>query len=180
MKKAKLSAVISVAVVCYVFWLLLTGQLVDLIHGRPSVQMLVAGVIVSVGVALFTARFFIHGRAFYLFHPRRIAALIAYAFLFLKELAKANVDVAFRALHPKLPVRPGIVKVPVKLKSEYAEAMLANSITLTPGTITMDIAEQGEETWYYIHWINVGSEDPEEAGESVKGPLERGVGRIWK
>ena len=110
----------------------------------------------------------------------RIFALIGYIFVFLIELTKANIDVARRALSPKLPVNPGIVKVPVELKSEYGESMLANSITLTPGTITMDIAEQDEKTWYYIHWIDVAKEDPEEAGEAIKGTLERGVRRIWK
>ena len=180
MKKATLPGIISTAIVCFVFWLLLTGQLTDLFKGEPAPQLLIAGVIVSVGVALFTSRFFIHEKAFYLFHPARILWLIGYIFVFLKELAKANVDVALRALNPKLPVNPGIVKVPVELKSEYGESMLANSITLTPGTITMDIAEQDDKTWYYIHWINVTEEDPEKAGEAIKGTLERGVGRIWK
>ena len=180
MKKATLPGIISTAIVCYVFWLLLTGQLVDLIKGEPAPQMLIAGAIVSIGVALFTARFFIHEKAFYLFHPARIIALIGYIFTFLIELTKANIDVARRALSPKLPVNPGIVKVPVELKSEYGQSMLANSITLTPGTITMDIAEQDEKTWYYIHWIDVASEDPEEAGKAIKGTLERGVRRIWK
>ena len=180
MRKTTLPAVLAVAILCFVFWLILTGQILDLIRGEPDAQVLVAGAILAVGVGFFAARFFIHSRAFYLFHPRRILALIAYAFVFFKELAKANVDVAFRALSPRLRVKPGIVKVPVKLDSEYAEAMLANSITLTPGTITVDIGEQDEQTWYYIHWIDVGSEDPEEAGEAIKGTLERGVGRIWK
>ncbi len=180
MKKATLPGIISTAIVCYVFWLLLTGQLVDLIKGEPAPQLLIAGVIVSIGVALFTARFFIHEKAFYLFNPVRFISLIGYFFIFLVELTKANVDVAIRALSPKLRVNPGIVKVPVELKSEYGESMLANSITLTPGTITMDIAEQDEKTWYYIHWIDVKDEDPEKAGEAIKGTLERGVRRIWK
>ena len=180
MKKATLPGIISTAIVCYVFWLLLTGQLVDLIKGEPAPQMLIAGAIVSIGVALFTARFFIHEKAFYLFNPVRIFALIGYIFVFLIELTKANIDVARRALSPKLPVNPGIVKVPVELKSEYGESMLANSITLTPGTITMDIAEQDEKTWYYIHWIDVTATDPAEAGEIIKGRLERGIRRFWK
>ena len=74
MKKATLPGIISTAIVCYVFWLLLTGQLVDLIKGEPAPQMLIAGAIVSIGVALFTARFFIHEKAFYLFNPVRISS----------------------------------------------------------------------------------------------------------
>jgi multicomponent Na+:H+ antiporter subunit E len=77
-------------------------------------------------------------------------------------------------------VNPGIVKVPVNLKGDYAQAMLANSITLTPGTITMDIAEQGGQTYYYIHWIDVAETDREKAGKLIKGSLEKGIGRIWQ
>ena len=76
-------------------------------------------------------------------------------------------------------MNPGIVKVPVDLKGDYAEAMLANSITLTPGTITMDIAEQDGKTYYYVHWIDVSETDREKAGEIIKGRLENAVRRIW-
>ncbi len=179
MKKASTAAVASTMLVCYVFWLLITEQIVAVCEGKASVQVLIAGLIVSFFVALFSARFFIHEKAFYLY--RKIPALLVYCFVtFPKELWKANMDVAKRALDPKLPVNPGIVKVPVGLKSDYGQAMLANSITLTPGTITMDIAEEAGQTYYYIHWIDVLSEDPEEAGEAIKGTLERGTGRIWE
>jgi multicomponent Na+:H+ antiporter subunit E len=180
LKKATFPAILSTAIVCYVFWLLITGQLVSLIQGKPAVQQLLAGLIVSIGVALFSARFFIHENPFYLFNPAKFGSLLAYIPVFLVELTKANIDVAKRALSPRLPVNPGIVKVPVGLESEYGQSMLANSITLTPGTITMDVVEQDEKTYYYIHWIDVASEDPEEAGEAIKGTLERGVRRIWK
>ena len=59
-------------------------------------------------------------------------------------------------------------------------AMLANSITLTPGTITMDIAEEDGQTYYYIHWIDVAAPSGKEAGDAIKGTLEKGVGRIFK
>ncbi len=96
------------------------------------------------------------------------------------ELAKANIDVARRALSPSLPVNPGFVKVPSECKTEYGRAMLANSITLTPGTITMDITEENGQTYYYIHWIDVATTDPKEAGDAIKGTLEKWVRRIWE
>ena len=58
--------------------------------------------------------------------------------------------------------------------------MLANSITLTPGTITMDIAEQDGKSYYYIHWIDVAETDREKAGEIIKGRMEKWVRRIWQ
>jgi multicomponent Na+:H+ antiporter subunit E len=155
------------------FWILFTFSF--------TVQELAAGAVISLAIAIFTARFFIHENAFHLFNPARLFTLIYYCLvIFMKELWKANMDVAKRALNPKLPVNPGIVKVPSKLSSEYGLALLANSITLTPGTITMDIAEQNGKVYYYIHWIDVATTKSEEAGEAIKGTLENWIGRIFK
>lgn len=143
----------------------------------------IAGVVVSFLVALFAARFFIHEKAFYLFNPVRLLIMIFYCIIiFVWELIKANWDVAKRALKPgKLNINPGIVKIPTELKSDYGLSMLANSITLTPGTITLDVAEdESGKNWMYIHWIDVASEEPEEAGEEIKGTMERWIRRIWQ
>lgn len=181
MKKATFPAILSTTIVCYLFWLLITGQIVAIFKGEPAAQVLIAGVIVSIVTALFSARFFIHSKAFYLCNPVKLVTFLFYSFIvFLWELTKANVDVARRALSPSLPINPGIVKVPVDLKSEYGQDMLANSITLTPGTITMDIAEEKGKTYYYIHWINVATDDPVKAGDAIKGTLEKWIGRIWE
>jgi multicomponent Na+:H+ antiporter subunit E len=141
---------------------------------------MIAGAVVSLAAALFTSGFFIHENAFRLANPVRFGALIAYVFIFLGELVKANLDVARRCFGGCREVNPGIVKVPVELEGDYAQAMLANSITLTPGTITLDIAEQDGKTWYYIHWIDVAETDREKAGKIIKGRLEKGIRRIWQ
>ena len=185
MKKTSFPMFLSTAIVCYLFWLLISGQLASWISGSATSgetnQILVAGAFVALGAALFSAKFFIHESPFYLFNPVKLIILAFYCLvIFMIELFKANVDVAFRALNPKLPLNPGIVKVPVKLKSEYGKSMLANSITLTPGTITMDTVEQDGQDYYYIHCVDVPSEDPVEAGDAIKGTLEKWVGRIWK
>ena len=181
MKKSSFPAVLSTAILFYLFWLLVTGQIIAIFRGDFSVQVLVAGVIVSLLVAVFSARFFIHEKAFYLWNPMRLINLLLYCLIiFPIELFKANLDVAMRALNPNLPVNPGIVKIPVDVKSEYAQSMVANSITLTPGTITMDITEEEGQTNYYIHWIDVATEDPKEAGDAIKGTLEKWTRRIWE
>jgi len=208
---------VSTALICFIFWLLITGQVVSLLRGEPAPQVLIAGAVVSIGAALFSARFFIHEKPFYLCNPARLLKLLVYAIcIFPIELCKANVDVARRALSPSLPINPGIVKIPVGVKSEYAQAMLADSITLTPGTITMDIVEEEVEveedlpaaeaaetaeaaapaegeaeapaktvkkenrTYYYVHWIDVASQNENEAGDAIKGTLESWVRRIWE
>lgn len=181
MRKTTLPAFISTLVVCYIFWLLITGQIPAVFTGGAAPQILIAGVLVSILAAAFTARFFIHSRAFHLFNPVRLCTLVVYSLIiFMKELIKANIDVAKRALSPKLPINPGIVKVPTELKSDYGLSMLANSITLTPGTITMDVAEEDGGTNLYIHWIDVGSEDPKEAGDQIKGTMENWIRRIFE
>ncbi len=174
MQKAKFPAVAATFLLCFGFWILLTWSF--------SVQELAAGAVVSLGVALFSARFFIHEKAFWLLNPVKFFSLIGYwCGTFFVELIKANVDMAKRCFGGCKNIQPGIVKVPVELESDYGQAALANSITLTPGTITLDIAEdQAGKTWYYIHWIDVTTEDPAEAGEAIKGRLERGIRRFWK
>lgn len=181
MKKATFGAILSTAIVCFLFWMLITGQIVALFAGGPDKQIMVAGAIVSIGAALFSARFFIHAKPLHLFNPVRLVRMVAYCFgVFVWELTKANVDVAKRALSRKVNVNPGIVKIPVGLKSEYARSMLANSITLTPGTITMDTVEEQGKCYYYIHWIDVAETDPQKAGDAIKEKLERWIGRIWE
>ena len=95
------------------------------------------------------------------------------------ELLKANWDMAKRCYGGCKNVNPGLVKVPVELEGDYAQAQLANCITLTPGTITMDISEEDGQMYYYIHWIDVTC-DGAEAGEVIKGRMERWLRRIWK
>ncbi|MBQ3210271.1 MAG: Na+/H+ antiporter subunit E [Oscillospiraceae bacterium] len=166
-------AVISTFIVCFAFWVLLTWSF--------EIQELAAGAVVSLAVALFAGRFFVHAKSFWFFNPVKLVNLIIYVlFIFPVELIKANWDVAKRCFGGCKNVNPGIVKVPVDLESDYGQAMLANSITLTPGTITMDIAEEEGQTYYYIHWIDVTAPSGKEAGDAIKGTLEKGVGRIFK
>jgi len=90
--------------------------------------------------------------------PRRWFGFVAYLFgPFALGLAKANIDVAKRVITGK--IRPGIVKVTPALKSDVARTLLADSITLTPGTLTVDIDDAGA---FYIHWLYVEDENPSE------------------
>jgi multicomponent Na+:H+ antiporter subunit E len=93
-------------------------------------------------------------------------------------MIKANLDVAYRVIHPKLPIKPGIVKVKTKLRSEAALTYLANSITLTPGTFTIDVDQ--ENGYLYIHWIWVKSDDIEEATEIIVRRFEKILEKIFE
>ena len=172
MQKTKFPAVVATFLLCFAFWLLLTCSF--------SVQELAAGAVVSLAVALFSARFFIHDKALWLLNPAKWAAGLAYLFVFLGELIKANVDMAMRCLGGCKDINPGIVKIPTGMKSDYGVASVANSITLTPGTITMETTEEDGQHYLYVHWIDVTETEPEKAGEAIKGRMERALRRVWQ
>lgn len=173
MPKTKIPAVIATFILCMAFWVLITWNF--------SSQELLAGAVVSFAAALFSARFMIHGKAFWLLNPAKLFGLIYYVLIvFPVELVKANVDMAKRCFGGCKNINPGIVKVPVDLQSEYGQAMLANSITLTPGTITMEVTEEDGQTYYYVHWIDVSAPSGKEAGDAIKGALEKGVRRVFE
>ena len=172
MSKTKFSGVLSTFIICFGFWILLTWSL--------DTEELAAGAVVSLAVALFSSRFFIHEKAFWFFNPVKLGTLLVYLnVIFLWELIKANVDMAKRCFGGCKNINPGVIRVPVDLEGDYPQAMLANCITLTPGTITLDIAEEDGKTYYYIHWIDVATTDPVEAGNAIKGTMENWIRRIW-
>jgi multicomponent Na+:H+ antiporter subunit E len=154
-----------------VVWVLITWSF--------TVQELAAGVLVSIATALFSSRFFVHGDSYRFFNPAKIFSLLGYSVTFFVELVKANLDMAKRVYGGCKAVNPGIVKVPTEMKSDYGLALLSDSITLTPGTITMDVAEEDGKNFLYVHWIDVTAESGEQAGEAIKGALEKGTRRVF-
>ena len=125
MPKTKVPAVISTFCLCFLFWVLLTWSFTP--------QEMIAGAVVSLAAALFTSGFFIHENAFRLANPVRFGALIAYVFIFLGELVKANLDVARRCFGGCREVNPGIVKVPVELEDERFTSVLAHRAMIDGG-----------------------------------------------
>ena len=103
---------------------------------------------------------------------------IVYIPVFLYYCLLANLDVAFRVLHPALPINPGIVKVKTKLRSKSGITALANSITLTPGTMSVDV--EPESGYIYVHWIFVRTQDIEKATEIIVRRFEKILKRIFE
>lgn len=88
----------------------------------------------------------------------------------------ANLDVARRVLSIKIPLNPGIVKVKTDLKSDFGKLTLANSITLTPGTLSIDV----EDDYIYIHTIDVKGKTESENQANISGPFEKILGGIFE
>jgi multicomponent Na+:H+ antiporter subunit E len=157
---------------CYLFvflfatWLVLTSSL--------QWQELLTGAVVSVVLSAFLA--WTYARlGLPPFTLRRLWYFGVYLVVLLKEIVRANLDVAYRVVHPKLPIKPGIVAIRTELKQDIAKMLLANSITLTPGTFTLDIL--GDTL--LIHWIDVRSEDAEEAARLISGRFEKYLREIF-
>ena len=111
-----------------------------------------------------------------MFAPARIFWLFVYIPEFVYYCIKANFQVVYLVLHPDMPIKPGIVKVKTKLKSESGVTALANSITLTPGTLTVDVRNDNE---LYVHWLVVESADEEEATKKIVSRFEYCLGKIF-
>lgn len=142
------------------FWVLLNGS--------AEVGVLIVGIAASALIAVFF-RGHLGWFSELRLTPVALATTVGYIVYYLKALISSNLNVAGIVLSPDLPVRPGIVKVKTRLKSSMGRMLLCNSITLTPGTLTVDM--DGE--WLYIHWVTVDSPDIEAATQAIVGGFER-------
>jgi len=143
----------------------------------PDIQHTLIGIIVVAFVAFMTGDMFVK-RPYVFKHPSRYLWFLYYIPVFIWECIKANIDVAYRVGHPDLPVNPGIVKVKTTLKSETGLTFLANSITLTPGTMSVDIDQ--EKGFLYIHWIDVKDKDTQKATEIIVKTFENILKHIFE
>jgi len=150
----------------FVLWLFLTWTFYW--------QNFVVGAVVAITVGLIFGNLFVKvpNKVFQL---RRWFWFIVYIPVFFWEMAKANFDVAYRVLHPKMPINPGIVKVRTKIKTDMGKVFLANSITLTPGTFTVDLKDE----YLYIHCINVRYTDIEQASTDIVSRFEKLLLKIF-
>ncbi|QTR55156.1 Na+/H+ antiporter subunit E [Thiothrix unzii] len=158
-KPSKLRDTAVLFVTLMLFWLMLSGKL--------DTDVLIVGAVASLIIALL----YRDGLSFFTefrFTPQAIVAGFRYYGYFLQELFKSNLKMAAIVLSPSLPITPGIVKVRTRLKSRMGRLMLANSITLTPGTLTVEMA--GE--WLYIHCVTVGATDIEAATAEIVSGFE--------
>jgi len=142
-------------------WLLITSF--------TDIFSIIVGIIIAFITALFAGEMLITTER--KFHFNRVWFTIIYIIKFFWEMAKANIHVAYIVIHPLLPIKPGIVKVKTKLKRDSALTMLANSITLTPGTLTVDIDVPNQIL--YIHWIYVKATDIETTTREIGGRFEK-------
>jgi multicomponent Na+:H+ antiporter subunit E len=146
-------AYVITTILCFVTYLLLTtGSGTDL--WIWSYEEIILGLILSIIVGGVTGKILVK-KNLRMANPARWFKFLAYVFgPFFAGMAKANIDVAYRVITGK--INPGIVQISPGLKTDLGISLLANSITLTPGTLTVDIDDDNNDL--YIHWINVKKE----------------------
>ncbi len=152
--------------VCLLLWVLLVGNLAG--------QELLAGMVVSALVTLlFGSRFgILTGLRFSPLVPLYILGYLGY---FMVALVRANLDLALRVIAPSLPIRPALVEVKTTLKSPLGRLLLANSITLTPGTLSVDVRDDT----LLVHWVYCPpGTDAQQATDKIAASFERHIGRF--
>ena len=142
---------LTTAGVAYLTYLLLTIGSGHLLLWS-SHQLVIGAVFAAVVGVLLKDRF--AGKDLRMLNPVRWFTFVVYLLPFVWAMAKANVDVAYRVLTGR--INPAIVKIDPHLKSDMALTILANSITLTPGTLSVEIDDDSNDL--YVHWINVNPE----------------------
>ena len=122
-----------------IFWIIL--------NGRFTLEILLFGLVISAVVYAFICRFMGYSprKDFFLF--RNLILLLTFAGVLVKEIARANLSVLKLILSPKYEPEPALIYFRTDLKYGVSRVLLANSITLTPGTITVEMKD-GE---YLIH-----------------------------
>jgi len=100
-----------------------------------------------------------------------------YLFIMAFRLIESNFKVAKHAI--LMDINPGIIKIKTDLHSDTGITILANSITLTPGTLTLDVDKKLGEAYLYVHWIDVETLNREIAGQKIKGDIESWLKKIF-
>lgn len=152
-------------VLLFLLWLLLNGRFTA---DAGMLEIVITGIAVA-GVAYW----FAHKALGYTLKAeikmlKKAPILIAYLFLLIKEIIVANFQMMKIVTSKKAEIHPVMVKIKVPLKTEFARVLLANSITLTPGTITAEL--EGDE--FTIHCVDTAFSEGMESSSFVK-MLER-------
>ena len=165
-RKWKITRVVLTSVYLFAGWLLFTGNVAP--------YSLFLGVVFAFVVALATYRYFIeeHEAAWRSLVPR-LYFLLVFLLVILWKIYAASFRVAWQVLSGR--INPRIVHFRTRLKYDLARAILANAITLTPGTVTLDL----DEDHLIVHWLDAKTSHSHHAGKIIKEHFENWLRRIW-
>lgn len=150
----------------------LTLLLVYLFLAGFTIEEVILGSLVSAVITALLARK-LNFKVGWNFPYKLLKFLFIYLPVFIWKLILANIDVARRVLSFKIPLNPGIVKVKTHIKSDIGKLTLANSITLTPGTLSIDV----KDDYIYVHTIDMGKN---QVDSDLSKPFEKILGGIFE
>jgi len=148
-------------------WCIFTGNL--------DPRSLLLGATFSFAISVITYDYFVDETEVFLkdILPRPDIVFL-YLVILIGKVYIASFDVAYRVLTMK--INPGEIRIRTRLRSELARVLLANSITITPGTLTIDL----KDDYLYVHRLESKGTSALYAGELIKGTFERLLRRIFR
>jgi multicomponent Na+:H+ antiporter subunit E len=143
----------------FIIWMIANATL--------AVDTVIAGLVISAVIALAFATF---AKVYSVIRwsPTVLFYYLKYLGVFFIELVKANISVMRLVFSPSIDIKPGIIEIKTELKSPIGRLALANTITLTPGTLVVDIKEDS----LFVHCINVNTTNQAEATAEISGRFE--------
>ncbi len=158
-------ASIAVMVLTFIVYIIFTGS--------ATLYDIITGALVAIVIGVIAGRFVVSSES-KAFNPIRWFWVIVYFLKYMTVIEiKAHLHV-IRALFTGR-IKPGIVRVPLDVKTGYAKLLVANSITNTPGTVVVDL----DDKYLYVNWINVVSEEPVEAKKHISLEFEKYARKIF-
>ncbi|SHG71252.1 Na+/H+ antiporter subunit E [Virgibacillus chiguensis] len=136
-----------------------------------SVPSFIAGYLLGI-LLLFLLRRFIPDT----FYFRRVLKIVSLIFLFIKELLSSNIEIVKLVYSPKPNFEPAIFELPTELKSNWEITLLANLISLTPGTLSVAVSR--DNTKLFIHGMDIA--DNNEAIGSIKNTFEKAIMEVTR
>jgi multicomponent Na+:H+ antiporter subunit E len=151
----------------FIIWLIFTFSL------EP--YSLISGLAGSLGISLLTYRVFIpsHDASRGAFIPQPFHLILFFIFL-IYQLYSSSIKMLVTIIRGN--PNPRIVHFRTRLHSDLARMVLANSITFTPGTITLDL----NDDHLTVHWFFCNTNHSKLAGETIKGDFEKYIRRVWR
>lgn len=163
-KKPSIIQYILAFVILMTFWYLLSGYLEPFYIG--------AGIISSLVVTYVSADLMFRSHRYILDSVRTFIRFLLYLPRLMVEILYANIDVAYRILHPKMPIDPGMIIIETPFKGDILRTTFANALTLTPGTVTIDV----RRGTFVVHALVMDVSNRELL---EKRGIEKSLGRIF-
>ena len=137
------------------------------LFGRFTLETLASGFAVSYGLLYFVTR----GQAGHDSYFGKVPRFVRFVGYYLWELVQSNAIIAYDVLTPVHYMNPGVIGIPIDAKTDIEVTVLANLITMTPGTLSLDVSEDGKTLYVHAMYIK----DPDKLRADIKENLERRV-----